>query len=869
MLKRAILGLASGGIGLFLSHFVAVAPLQATVASPSLPLVWATSTSSARHWLDRGRDRYQAGRLNDAISAWEHAIRSADENGATLDSILSRSYLSLAYQDLGDWERASASLDVALTFVDGHRRDPQASTVYGQLYNTLGNLQLNLGQPENALDTWQQAETWYERADDELGKLGTRIDRAQALQMLGLYQRSQQLLDEAISHLQELPASEVTATGLLSLGNTLYVLGKRAEARQVLDESLAVAANLSSNYDRSPILLALGNLARLEGDLEAAFAFYQQAVTLAQTSLSRVEARTNAASIWLDFESSQRSSFALSSREADTLAWERLLADLRDLPPSRRAIYARIHLAQSWLAAEERLDFTRDRVEIAQLLAQSVRQARSLSDPRAEAYALGQLGQVYESNRQWEDARQLTQQAIALAQTIQATEIAARWQWQLGRILNQQGNQTAAIEVYDNALESLQALRQDLAAIAPEARFSFRDSVEPVYRQYIDLLLRPVSGEVPQPNLQKAREAIEALQLAEIDNFFREACLDAEPVPIDEIDTKAAAIYPIILDDRIGVILSQPGRDLFYAETLIEEASVNATLEGLVQYLNPVFPESRRMPLSQTLYDWLIRPLEAQLAESEPQTLVFVLDGLLRNLPMGVLHDGEQYAIEKYSIAIAPSLRLLQPENTAPTAEQPALMGGLSEARQGYVALPGVKEEVERISQVLSGEVLLNSQFTETQLQNRVNAEPFSVLHLATHGQFSSNAEETYLVTWDGRIEVKELDRLLRSRETGNRVPIDLLVLSACQTAVGDRSAALGLAGFAVRSGARSTLATLWSVGDRSTARLMTEFYAQLENNPRLSKSEALRQAQLKLLRSPDYNHPFYWSPFVLVGNWL
>jgi CHAT domain-containing protein len=552
--------------------------------------------------------------------------------------------------------------------------------------------------------------------------------------------------------------------------------------------------------------------------------------------------------------------------------FEDLLTDLRDLPPSRRAIYARIHLAQTWLSASDPpLDSTVDRAEIAQILAQSVRQARSLADPRAEAYALGQLGQVYESNRQWEDARQLTQQAITLAQSMGATDITARWQWQLGRVLTQQGKQTAAIDAYDNAIESLQGLRQDLAAIAPEARFSFRDSVEPVYRQYIDLLLTrdPASGQVPQANLEKAREAVEALQLAEIDNFFREACLDAQPVPIDEIDAKAAAIYPIILEDRLAVILSLPGQPLYYDETPIPEAEVNATLEGLVQYLNPVFPESRRMPLSQTLYDWLIRPLEAQLADREPQTLVFVLDGLLRNLPMGVLHDGEQYLIEKYGVAIAPSLRLLKTENTAPTAEQPALMAGLSEARQGYVALPGVKEEVEKISQVLSGEVLLNSQFTENQLQQRINAEPFSVLHLATHGQFSSNAEETYLVTWDGRIEVKELDSLLRSRETGNRVPIDLLVLSACQTAAGDRQAALGLAGFAVRSGARSTLATLWSVGDRSTARLMTEFYAQLRNNPRLSKAEALRQAQLKLLRSSDYNHPFYWSPFVLVGNWL
>jgi CHAT domain-containing protein len=142
------------------------------------------------------------------------------------------------------------------------------------------------------------------------------------------------------------------------------------------------------------------------------------------------------------------------------------------------------------------------------------------------------------------------------------------------------------------------------------------------------------------------------------------------------------------------------------------------------------------------------------------------------------------------------------------------------------------------------------------------------VIHLATHGQFSSKAEETFLLTWDGRIKVKDLDRLVRSRERENTNPIELLVLSACQTAAGDNRAALGLAGLAVRSGARSTLATLWSVRDQSTAEFMAEFYRELTQTD-VSKAEALRQAQLALLKKPKYEHPFYWAPFVLVGNWL
>ena len=138
---------------------------------------------------------------------------------------------------------------------------------------------------------------------------------------------------------------------------------------------------------------------------------------------------------------------------------------------------------------------------------------------------------------------------------------------------------------------------------------------------------------------------------------------------------------------------------------------------------------------------------------------------------------------------------------------------------------------------------------------------------MATHGQFSSRAEDTFLLTWNDRINVKNLDRLLQNRFTQD-TPIELLILSACQTAAGDDRAALGLAGVAIRSGARSTVATLWSIQDDSTAKLISQFYRELKT-PGASKAEALRKAQLSLLQSEEYQHPFYWSAFILLGNWL
>jgi CHAT domain-containing protein len=223
--------------------------------------------------------------------------------------------------------------------------------------------------------------------------------------------------------------------------------------------------------------------------------------------------------------------------------------------------------------------------------------------------------------------------------------------------------------------------------------------------------------------------------------------------------------------------------------------------------------------------------------------------------------------IEKYNLALTPGLQLLTSRSlTSDTLE--TIAGGLTQSRQGFSSLPNVQTEVLEISTLVPSEVLLDENFTRDRLQAQVTTLPYPIVHLATHGQFSSRAEDTFLLTWDDRINVKDLDQLLQERGFEEDTPIELLILSACQTAAGDKQAALGLAGVAVRSGARSTVATLWSVQDDSTAEFMAQFYRALKT-PGMSKAEALRQAQLSLLRNPKYQHPFYWSAFVLVGNWL
>ncbi|MCP2727020.1 hypothetical protein [Limnofasciculus baicalensis] len=194
--------------------------------------------------------------------------------------------------------------------------------------------------------------------------------------------------------------------------------------------------------------------------------------------------------------------------------------------------------------------------QIAQLLATGIKQAREIGDRRAEAYSLIELGKLYQEQGQ-ADAETLTQQALQIAQEINATDLVASAAGQLGSILKEERNITDAIPAYQIAFNNLQSLRSDIVAINTDVQFTFKESIEPIYRDFVSVLLTPSKsgGEVSQSNLKQAREVIEALQLAELDNFFRDACLNSEPVAIDEIDVEATVIYPIILSDRLSVSL--------------------------------------------------------------------------------------------------------------------------------------------------------------------------------------------------------------------------------------------------------------------------------------------------------------------------
>src|SRR5215813_12519742 len=254
---------------------------------------------------------------------------------------------------------------------------------------------------------------------------------------------------------------------------------------------------------------------------------------------------------------------------------------------------------------------------------------------------------------------------------------------------------------------------------------------------------------------------------------------------------------------------------------------------------------------SQQIYDWLIRPLESELVQHKIQTLVFVPDGALRTIPFSALHDGKSFLIQQYAIAMTPGLDLTDPRPLN-LAKIRTLAGGLISSVQGFPSLPYVKEEVQSVRTLFQADQLINEEFRTGLLEQELRESRYGILHIATHGKFSTDANDSFLLTFDGKLTMSMLEQLIglfRFRQD----PLELLTLSACQTAVGDDRAALGLAGVAIKAGARSALATLWFVNDQSSAQLISDFYRQLRDHPDISKAKALQTAQVKLLTDQRY----------------
>ena len=547
-----------------------------------------------------------------------------------------------------------------------------------------------------------------------------------------------------------------------------------------------------------------------------------------------------------------------------------------------------------------------------QVLNSAYQLAEAHSQVRLRSQAEGYLARLYAAQNRHQDALLWLDKAIFDAQQINATDLLMQWELQSGQIFHAGGDLNAAVQAYQHAVKHLADIRYGLPVTLHNGRSSIKEFVDPIYRGLADNLLlqaaQASSNEAKQSLLKAAIDAMEAIKKTELEDFFNDRCLIAEDAPINLKDAQLPGIgiiYPIILPDRVELLFRAGDSTQFEQQSVAVLATeVADTATQMTQYLRDGTGNYR--PASRKLYSWLLKAYDDTLKAKGIATVIYVPDGLLRQVPFSALLNGKKFAVEDYTIVTLPGLILKQKgvnTNKKPRVLIAALSkpdgasidelmqspiegvlgergivdmteSALTEAERKTpkltrsllvekLSLPSINNEVSSLQKNMLNTTLMNQAFTYGGVKQSIGSGDYSIIHIASHGYFGKSAEDSFVMTYDRNLKLGDFQSLL-----GNNIkktPIDLLTLSACQTAAGDDRALLGFSGMAIKTNALSAIGTLWSVNDAATATLMEVFYADLI---RLPKAQALRQAQLALLGDKELKHPHYWSPFILVGHW-
>ena len=843
------------------------------------------SQSTPEQQTQQGRLLYLNGQYIKALASWEMASQQFEQQGNIEGYASVLSNRALAQLALGLYDEAEETLLQAKKAVEQvpPRIRAQVLSADGQLLQTQGRLSA-------AMSAFHEADKYYQIANDASGRVKSQLNQALLAHRQGLEADASRFLQAAW---QETLAVDDTfkASRLRQLGQVFLSIGEVEKARTSFNDSLAVARDRDSEIDKSMAFLALGNLENSQNkNRQAAVSYYKQAEAIAPTASLRLQTQVNLLSLVL--RPTLFGESYLTAGEIDALL-ATILEHLDELAPGRQSSFIKINLIASLIESDASFSFFKD-LDMGQLLSQTLESAHHLQDKQIEAYALGYLGQLYETRDRFSEAVEATQRAILISAEQQDDWATYRWYWQLGRTFKAQQKTSLAVSAYEESRKAIERLQDDVALFSSGRQFSAQREIEPVYRELASLLLT-------EGKIKSAQKTIVALQKTELINFFRADCIDSEPVDIATITQNAqnvAVVQPVMLSDRVELILQVPGdeiRHTFNDQAKTELSKLEADIEKFRQAVSEREPEPRNsnevffersQPVAEqnaaknrgiNLYKVLIKPIKPFLPE-RIDTLVFILDGSMRNIPMAALYDEEteEYLIEQYAIALSPGLELPDRPQATKGQNRKVLFAGLTDSvntEDGlyYQALTNVQAEKEKILTLFPESTpLLNDDFTKEAFENKLNLLPFPIVHIATHAEFGRDLDSTFVLTHDGKkISASELSSWLQFGEVIRDGEIDLLVLSACETAKGSDLEALGLAGVAVRSGARSTLATLWRVGDASTAEFMSDFYTLLKGDSLVSKAKHVQQAQINLLRNEQLSDPYYWAPFVLIGDWL
>ena len=879
-----------------------------------------------------------------ALDVLHQALTLARVSGDKLGESAALMNLGVIYHDLGDNQKA---LDLYMQALPIDRDIGDKAGESRTLLN-LGNVYSELGEMQKAEDVFNQALSLKRAVGDKSGEATTLNNLGLVSSGLGKMQKALEYYTQALVLNRMLGNKAGEALTLGNLGALYRELGENKLALDFFSQSLSLERAFGEKQAEAHTLSNIGDVHFDLGETKRAMEFYEQALKLERALGDRSgEAGTlnNLGIICLEWDEKK---MALNFFN-EALSLRRAVGD----KTGEAHTLVNIGFLYSELGENERaLEFYNQALPL----------TRTVGDQSGEAltfvhYMLlwSKLGKrslaIFYGKYAINGFQALRRDIQGFQKDIQQSYLRSveTWYRELADLLISEGRLPEAQQVLGllkaeeyfefvrrqgnegSTLKGRTELTPEEAAV--EKRYSeIADRVTAIGVEYgtlRDRRTRTAEQEIQLSKLEKdlvvANQVFQKF-LNEIEKAFASSTAGTEKAfqlresqglmeTLRELGSGSVALYTLVGEDKYRVILITPHVQKAY-EYSIKGADLNRKVLAFRETLQN--PRLDPRPLAQELYKILIGPdLARDLAQAKAQTLMWSLDGVLRYLPFAALHDGSEYLVEHYrNVVFTPASRdrLKDPVS----AKWRALGLGVSKAQPGFDALPGVPKELRGIIRdegmaqgatglairgqgVLAGRVMLDEQFTSNAMQAALR-QRYSLVHIASHFQFHpGNETDSFLLLGDGShltlAQIKSLPNVF--------IGVDLLTLSACDTATGGAGASgkevEGFGVLAQRQGAKAVLATLWPVADESTQLLMREFYRLHDANPRWTKAEALWQAQLTLLhghnkdrtatitrRSPEttedstprsglafkadpnikYGHPYYWAPFILIGNW-
>ena len=875
-------------------------------------------------------------KLEQASSFW----RELGEPSWTASSL---SRIGRAYDDLSRYEKAIEYYEQALAiYREAKNRAAEGNTLY-----SLGVSHGRLGRYEKTIELQEQALAIY-RAEKNRAEEGRALGGVGvAYIFLSRYEKAIEYLDQALPIYREVKDRRGEGLMLNNLGGSYHYLGRYEKAIEYNEQALAISREVKNKPRESAALQSLGVAYSALGRPEKAIEYFEQALLIAREVKDRRVESYVLGGLADAYSSLERHHKAIEYYKLS-------LAIIREIKAKGLEIEPLLGLGDVYRNLGQNEEATRT-------YEQSLRLARELKTRDHEASALRRLMRVWKARSRPPLAIYFGKQSVNVYQEIRSNIRSLDAESQrsflkskeqtyrdLADLLISQGRLPEAEQVIRmlKQEEYFEYIRRDegnspkalKAALTPEEA-----ALEKRYREIADKLTE-IGAERGTLLDKKGRSAEEEQRLAKLEtdlvvagNAFQKFLDSLGNEMGNNVDTNArayqlresqglmedlrelgkgvVALYTLVGEDKYRVILMTPEFQKGY-EYPIKAEDLNRKVLAFRDALQN--PKLDPLPLAQELYKILVGPVAKDLQGARAQMVMWSLDGVLRYVPMAALHDGKQYLVEQYrNVVFTPASQARLKD--VPSKQWNALGLGVTKSHGERIpALPGVMEEMHGIirearleqsagaqSGVLPGTIKLDEAFTQESMLAGLRQRP-AVVHIASHFQFQpGNETNSALLLGDGSFlslaQIKSLPNVFGG--------VELLTLSACNTATGGTGAngkeVEGFGVLAQRQGAKAVVASLWPVADRSTKELMQNFYRLREAKAGVSKAEALRQAQLTLLRgeksnvagaeapqnnrqiihdeekSPaagkplfkldprrPYAHPYYWAPFILIGNW-